>query len=293
MKKNPGEKVFDVFLVIMMGAVLLITLYPFYYCVILSFNNGHDTNLGGIYFLPRVFTLKNYEYVFVNNALFKAFFITVSRTVLGTFISVLFTALVSYGLSKKDLMFRKFYMVAGIITMYFNGGLIPLYFVLKYMGLINNFLVFIVPYMLSFYNVILFIAFYSGIPSSLKESARIDGAGEMYTFFRIILPLSKPIIATIALFNGIEQWNSWFDSQFFTTNPNLKTLQMILYQIIALAQGQEKLKRQLGMSNDNAYVTIESVRYATMIVAIGPIIFIYPFVQKYFMKGMMIGAIKG
>lgn len=297
MKKQLGSKIgsniFDLALGLFMVFVLIVTIYPFYYTLVLSFNNGHDSAVGGVFFFPRMFTLKNYSYVFINNSLLDAVVVTVARTVIGAACSVLFTAMVAYGLSKQDLMFRRFYMLAGIITMYFGGGLIPFYFILRSLKLLNTFMVFIIPALFSFYNAVLFIAFYKGIPASLKESARIDGAGEAYTFFRIILPLSLPIIATIALFNGVGQWNSWFDSQFFTTSEKLKTLQLILYQIIALASGQEELRRKLGITNDNAVVTIESVRYATMIIAIGPIIFIYPFVQKYFMKGMMIGAIKG
>lgn len=293
MKKSRNEKTADVFIYLFMVFVIIITLYPFYYCLVLSLNNGHDSNMGGVYFFPRAFTLENYRVVFVGNLLVSAFLVTVARTIIGTVTSVLFTAMVAYGLSKEGLMFKKAYVIFGIITMYFSGGLIPFYFVLKYLGLINNFMVFIIPGMLSFFNVILFIAFYKSIPFSLNESARIDGANEGFIFFRIVFPLSMPIIATIGLFNGIGQWNSWFDSQFFTTSPKLKTLQLILYEIIALAQGQDRMRQQLGLTNDTAKSTIESVRYATMMVTIGPIIMVYPFIQKHFVKGIMIGSVKG
>lgn len=276
-----------------MAAVVVVTLYPFYYCLVLSFNNGNDSNLGGIYLFPREFTLINYQKAIEGDNMGQALLVTVGRTAIGTFTSVLFTAAVAYGLAKPDLMFRKFYMIMGIVTMYFSGGLIPFYFVLKYLGLIDQFAVFIVPSLLAFFNVILFIAFFKSIPDSLKESARIDGAGEAYIFFAIVLRLSGPILATIALFNGIAHWNSWFDSQFFTTDPGLKTLQLILYEIIALASGQEKLRLQFGITNQNAAYTIESIRYATMMIAIGPIILVYPFITKYFTKGIMLGAVKG
>ncbi|UVI27443.1 carbohydrate ABC transporter permease [Paenibacillus spongiae] len=293
MKKSLKEKSADTALYLFMILIIVITLYPFYYCLVMSFNNGHDSNRGGIYLFPRVFTLANYEVAFQNHQMGKALLVTTARTVVGTLSSVLFTAAVAYGLSKENLMFRKFYMIMGITTMYFSGGLIPFYFVLKSLSMLNTFMVFIIPNLFGFFNAILFIAFFKNIPASLKEAARIDGASEAFVFFRIVLRLSTPILATIALFNGIGQWNSWFDSQFFTTNPNLKTLQLILFETIALAAGQEKLKQQLGVTNESAAYTLESIRYATMMIAIGPIIAIYPFITKYFTKGIMLGAVKG
>ncbi|MCD9024794.1 carbohydrate ABC transporter permease [Cohnella silvisoli] len=293
MKKSLGEKIADVLIYAVLIIILIVTLYPFYNSLVLSFNNGHDSNLGGVYFYPRMFTLENYRRAMDNNLMGGAMTVTVARTLIGAATSVLFTAAVAYGLSKQDLMFRRTYIVIGIITMYFSGGIIPFYFVLKYLGLLDTFMVFIIPSLLSFWNVILFMSFFRTIPAPLLESARIDGAHEVFIFARIVLPLSVPIIATIALMNGIGQWSSWFDSQFFTTNPHLKTLQLILYEIIALAAGQERLKQQLGITNDTASYTIESVRYATMMISIGPVILIYPFIQKYFAKGMLIGAVKG
>lgn len=292
-KKYFKISIADIILNFIMLLVIIITLYPFYYCLILSFNNGYDTYLGNLYFFPRMFTLANYKMVFVNQRIFTAFVITTSRTLIGTATSVFFTASVAYGLSKKDLMFRKTYMILGIITMYFNGGLIPFYFVLRDLNLLNSFAVFIIPSLFAFFNAILFMTFFRTIPESLRESARIDGASEAFIYLRIILPLSVPIIATIALFNGVGHWNAWFDSQFFTTDPKYRTLQLILKEIMAKASAQEELKRQMGISLDSNLYTVESIRYATMMVAIGPIIFIYPFLQRYFIKGIMIGSIKG
>ncbi|HET6486350.1 MAG TPA: carbohydrate ABC transporter permease, partial [Spirochaetia bacterium] len=240
---------------------------------------------------PRVFTLRNYEVVFENPLLLRSFFITVARTVVGSLTHVLFTAVVAYGLAKKDLMFRRGYMIFGIITLYFGGGLIPFYFVLKYLGLINRFAVFIVPGLYSVFDALLFIAYFRGIPDSLGESARIDGANEVFILARIILPISMPIVATIALFAGVGHWNAWFDSAFFTTNENLRTLQLVLWQVINQAANQEFLKQRMIVKQ--ADFTIEAVRYATMMVAVGPIIFVYPFLQRYFIKGMLVGAIKG
>lgn len=290
-RRGRGAWIGDSLNVVIMTIVLLVTLYPFWYCLILSFNNGYDTRLGGIYFIPRAFTIRNYEVVFENPLLLRSFFVTVARTVVGAVTHVLFTAVVAYGLAKKDLMFRRGYMVFGIITLYFGGGLIPFYFVLRYLGLINRFAVFIIPGLYSVFDALLFIAYFRGIPDSLGESARIDGANEVFILARIIMPISMPIVATIALFAGVGHWNAWFDSAFFTTNENLRTLQLVLWQVINQAANQEFLKQRMIVKQ--ADFTIEAIRYATMMVAVGPIIFVYPFLQRYFIKGMLIGAIKG
>lgn len=285
--------IFDQFINFFMIIVVFITVYPFYYSLILSLNNGYDTYLGNLFLWPRAFTWANYEIVFINPNIVSAFIVTISRTVIGSIASVFFTASVAYGLSKKDLMFRKTYLSLGLITMYFSGGLIPFYFVLKELKLLNTFAVFIIPALLSFYYVILFISFFRTVPESLRESARIDGANEAFIYIRIVLPLCVPIIATIALFNGVGQWNSWFDAQFFTTDPKFRTLQLVLMQIIARTAGQLQLSAQLGIELANPKYTMESIRYATMMVAIGPIVFIYPFLQRYFIKGIMVGSLKG
>jgi putative aldouronate transport system permease protein len=291
LKRGTGELVADGVNVLIMILVLVTTLYPFYYCLILSFNNGYDTRLGGIWFWPRAFSVRNYQIVFQNPQLLRSFFVTVSRTILGALTHVLFTAVVAYGLAKRDLMFRRAYMVIGIITMYVGGGLLPYYFVLRGLGLVNRFAVFIIPGLYSVFDGLLFIAYFQGIPESLAESARIDGASEPRILARIILPISMPIVATIALFAGVGHWNAWFDSAFFTTNQRLRTLQLVLWQVINQAANQEFMKQRLAAKE--ADFTIEAVRYATMMVAVGPIIFIYPFLQRYFIKGMLVGAIKG
>ena len=281
----------DVVIAAVMVVVVFVTLYPFWYCLILSFNNGYDSRLGGIYLIPRAFTIRNYEVVFENPQLLRSFFVTTARTVVGALTHVIFTGVVAYGLAKRDLMFRRAYMLLGIITMYFGGGLIPFYFVLRSLGLINRFAVFIIPSLFSVFEALLFIAFFRGIPDSLAESARIDGANEIVILVRLIMPISMPIVATIALFAGVGHWNAWFDSAFFTTSERLQTLQLVLWRVINQATNQEFLKQRLGVKD--ADFTIEAIRYATMMVAVGPIIFVYPFLQRYFIKGMLIGAIKG
>ena len=288
-KYNAVDLVINAFMIF----VFVVTVYPFYYSLVMSFNNGYDSYLGNIYFYPRVFTLENYRMVFINPNILNSFVVTGLRTVVGAVSSVFFTASVAYGLSQKDLVFRKLYLTLGLITMYFNGGLIPFYFVLRELKLLNTFAVFIIPALMGFFNVILFISFFRTVPESLRESARIDGANEAFIYVRIVLPLCVPILATIALFNGVMQWNAWFDAQFFTTDPKFRTLQLVLMQIIARTAGQEQLSAQLGIELNTKLYTMESIRYATMMVAIGPIVFIYPFLQRFFIKGIMVGSLKG
>ncbi len=278
---------------ILAAIVLLATLYPFYYCLINSFNIGTDAQKGGIYFFPRQFTLDNYKIVFEYNTLAQTFMMTVLRTILGTATGIFFTAMVAYGLSQKHLLFRKTYSILGIITMYFSGGLIPYYLLLNKIGLINNFLVYIIPALYSVFNALLFMAFFRDIPESLKESARLDGANDFYIFLKVILPVSKPVLATLALFVGVGHWNDWFAPAFFMTNEKMITLPVLLIRMVADTETQQKLNDAVTLSGGQMRsVTLEAVRFATMIIAVFPITLVYPFIQKYFVQGMMVGAIK-
>jgi len=289
-KKSREDIIINVFSIAIAIVVLVVTLYPVYYCLIYSFNEGKDAAMGSFYLFPRKFTLSNYITVLKTKSLFLSFEMTVLRTIAGTFASVLFTAIVAYGLSKKHLMFRKTYMIIGIVTLYLSGGLVPNYLLLKQLHLLNNFLVYIIPSMLSFFNVLLFIAFFNELPEALEESARIDGASTMRVFFKIILPLSAPIMATIALFNGVSHWNDWFAPAYYITNEKLITLPAFLMRIMSLASAQQEMQKHVQSAAMST--TPESIRYATLIVAIAPITLIYPFIQKYFVKGMMVGSIK-
>jgi putative aldouronate transport system permease protein len=230
--------------------------------------------------------------VFVKKELFMAFKVTLLRTIIGTVTSVFFTAIVAYPLSKRKLAFRKIYLRVGIITMYFWGGLIPFYLVLRSLDLLDKFIVYIIPGLFSFFNAILFIKFFSELPDALEESAKIDGANDLFIFFKIIIPLSGPIIGTISLFNGVAHWNAFFDAAYYTNNPKLQTLQCILYKIISQSEGAEMMRRMMGGKDANTS-SIDAIKYATMIVSIVPITIMCPFLQKFFIKGMMLGAIKG
>ncbi|MGN0243326.1 MAG: carbohydrate ABC transporter permease [Lachnospiraceae bacterium] len=288
-KLSVGERVFDIFNVILMVAICFLCIYPIWYIVVNSFNDAKDAAYGGIYWWPRVFSLENYRAVFATSGLLQSFKITILKTVIGTTVSVLFTAIVSYSFSKKYLVGRKIYMAIGTITMIFSGGLIPTFILFRSLHLYNNFLVFILPAMFSFYNALIMMSFFRELPPSLEESARIDGAGDFTVFFKIVLPLSKPVIATIALFNGVGQWNDYFSGVMYINERSLEPIQTYLYRIIAESSSNQMVNAAQSVA---ATTTSTAIKLATMVITTVPIMCVYPFLQKYFVKGMMIGAVK-
>ena len=213
-----------------------------------------------------------------------------ARTVLGTALGVLFTTLVAYGISFKDLIGRKAYMTFIIISMYFSGGIIPYYTLLRELHLIDTFWVYVVPGMLNLFYITIGRTFFEGIPDSLRESAKIDGASELRIFARIIMPISKPFMATLALFVGVGHWNNWYDSTFFVKTKTLRTLPYLMMEIIN--QFQSTASDTVAAAHRSSGTTSLSVQLAAMVISVVPIIFIYPFLQKYFVTGMMVGAVK-
>lgn len=290
-QRTTGEYVFDTFNVLLLIFICFITLYPIWYIIINSFNEGTDAMQGGIFWWPREFTLENYITVFQNPGILKAFGITVAKTVVGTICHVFFTAMVAYAYSRKQLVGRKYYMFIGTITMFFSGGLIPTYLLIRNLGLLDTFWVYIFPVLFSFYDLIIFVTFFRGIPESLEEAARIDGANDFQIFIRIILPLSLPVLATIALFHGVYQWNDYFTGVIYINNPDLQPIQTFLYRVVAQSTSNQMLINAPG-SVVTSTVTSQSIKYATMVVTTLPIVIVYPFLQKYFVKGMLIGSIK-
>lgn len=276
-----------------MVLICFLMVYPIWYVIVNSFSQGTEVLKGGIYWWPRAFCLENYEAVFKNKEIFTSFGITVLKTVVGTVTSVLFTAMVAYGLSKTYLIGRKFFMVFGIITMFFSGGLIPYFLLIKSLGMLDSFWVYIIPSLFSFYNAIIFMTFFRNIPTELEESAKIDGANDFVIFAKIILPVSMPVIATIALFNGVGQWNDYFTGVIYITNEQwLTPIQTFLYKIIS-ESSSTRIVANMPASVRNSMVTSTTVKYATMVVTTFPIICVYPFLQKYFVQGIMIGSVKG
>jgi putative aldouronate transport system permease protein len=275
-----------------MAAICVITLYPVWNMVILSFNDSQDTMMGGIYLLPRKFTLESYRIVFLDKAIVRAFLVTICRTLIGTVSSVFFTAMVAYAFSKRHIPGSRLYLTLGTITMFFGGGLIPYFILLRSIGLYDHFLVYIIPGLFNFFNCIIFMTFFRELPAGLEESAKLDGANDFTIFLRIVLPLSTPILATIALFNGVGNWNDYFSGVMFINNPDLQPIQTFLYRVIA---GASQTKSIVGMPAGAMAqaVSSQSVKLATMTITTAPIICVYPFLQRYFVKGVMIGAIKG
>ena len=287
-KRSREDWIMDSFIYLFSILVLFVTVYPFYYVFVLSFNEGVDASLGGIYWFPRKFTLANYSQFFSDAKWLTALILTAARTLLGTMLGVLFTTLVAYGLSFKELIGRKWYMTFVIICMYFSGGIIPYYTVLRTLNLIDSFWVYVIPGMLNLFYITIGRTFFEGIPESLRESAKIDGAGDFRIFRSIIMPISKPFMATLALFIGVGHWNNWYDSTFFIKTKSLRTLPYLLMEVINQAQAPS----DLNAAAHQVSTTSLSVQLSAMVVSVVPIIFIYPFLQKYFVTGMMVGAVK-
>lgn len=296
-KKRISFSAFDAVNIFLLLIVAVVTLYPFYNVLIISLNDPTDTLMGGLYTHVRKFTFDNYMHFFSNKDFAGSFAMSVLRTVVGVPTSVLFTAAFAYGVSKKYLVGQKLILRLMMITMYVNGGLIPTYILIRSIGLYENFLVYIIPALFSAYNAIILITFFKGIPAEIEESVRVDGGNDLVIFFRIVLPISIPVIATIALFNAVTQWNSWFDTILYG-GRKLMTLQAKLVEIIRDADAARKLEasgQAITASIVRAHFkpTVESVKATAMMVTAVPIVLVYPFAQKYFVKGIMVGSLKG
>lgn len=285
------DAVNEILMVLMMFAMI----YPLWYCAVGSFNEGQDYIRGGVYFWPRKFTLANYQALFFDNTIMEAFQITVAKCAVGTVTSLLFTALVAYGLCHPQLRLRYAYTGVILFTMFFGGGLIPYFILIQNLGLYDTFWVYIIPGLFSVWNMIILQTFMRELPQALFESARIDGAREYRIFAQIVLPLSKPVLAAIALFTCVGHWNSYFDSMMYTSAPELQTIQLFLKKVItdpAIANSMGN-QAQVAIPEHAYQITPRTVKLATMTITALPIVAIYPFLQKYFVKGVMVGAIKG
>ena len=295
MKRFKKVTFFDLCLTLGMIFVIVITLYPFLNILAISLNNAIDTAKGGIHILPRDFTFANYVEIFSSNdRLLQAFIMSVTRTVVGTATGIIASTMLAYTLSRKDFVFNKPVALLLVLTMFVSGGLIPDYMLIRQLGLINQFSVYILPMLISAFNVIVIRSFMDNLPVALEESAKIDGANDFTIFVRIILPLSMPVIATISLFLAVGQWNSWFDTYLYArTNESLTTLQYELMKILdnASASGSS------GVNTHSAQYMAkqtnpQSIKMAITIIATVPSLFVYPFLQKYFVTGLTLGAVK-
>jgi len=264
-----------------------------WYIFINAFNEPMDSARGGIYLLPRIWSIESFVYVFNNNDILRPMFISVSRTVLGTIAHVTACFVAAFCLSKKDLIFRKPFMMIIVFTMYFSGGIIPFYILLMWLGLLNNFFVYIIPVMLNAFNIILIKTYIEQLPESILEAAEVDGANDFTVMCRIVAPLCKPILATVALYNAVWQWSSWFDNYLYAgANRDLTTLQFLLVRLLRESDAIRQIAQAGGIS---AVVRMspESLRMSVAMIIIIPIFLLYPFLQRFFVKGIMLGAVKG
>ena len=277
---------------ILFAFILFLCLYPMWYVVIQSLSDG---NKGvGALFLPKGFTLSNYAQVLTRPDILDAFALSVVRTVSGTVLVVICCMLLGYLFTKESMPYRKFLYRMLIITSYVGGGMIPTYLVYKFYGLLNTFWVYIIPGLVSSYYVILIKTYVESMPPEVEESAMIDGANTMTIFFKIILPLSMPIAATIAIYASVGHWNSWFDNQMYNVNaPELTTLQYLLYRYLNQAEDMIEAIERGEIAETAAKRTPRSLKMTITVVTVVPILCVYPFMQRYLLKGIMIGAVKG
>lgn len=276
-------------------ALLSLTIiYPFWYSLINSMNAELITGTPA-FLLPGNYTLKNYQVIVANDRMFNAFVMSTLRTVIGAVSATFNCAMCAFALRKPNLPFRKAYLVLFVIPMFFSGGLIPEYLNYRFLVMLDTFSVYILPKLLSFFWVIVMMTGFNAMPVSLEESARIDGAGYFRIFLRIYFPISMPMIAAIALFAGVEQWNSWFDTAYFTKSQHLQTLQSILLRLIKQSSPGSFIAEMAALQDETRhnYLNPDGLKFATMLVTVIPIVMVYPFLQRYFIKGILIGSIKG
>ena len=290
---NPGDAILNTLNLIVCTLVGLVCFYPFYYVVINSFSDPKRIAAMSMFF-PAGFSIDTYRQLFLQNDIISAFFVSASRAAVTTALSVVLCGMLSYLLTQQKMIGRKIVYRYIIVTMYLNSGLIPWYLVMKAYGLRNNYILYILPFLLSAYYVILIKTFMEQLPASMEESAWMDSAGFFTIYFRIIFPLSKPILATIAVFTAVDSWNAWQDNFFLVNDPHLQTLQLILYTYLNKARSIAQLMKNNPSGGVLvATVTERSVRMAITVITVAPIMLVYPFMQRYFTKGIMLGAVKG
>ena len=272
----------------------MITIYPFYYTLIYSLNDATDSALGGLFYFVRKFSMQNYISLFQSTEVLNAYLVSGARVVVGTIAATFFTAIWAFAMQKKHLMGRRFYYILIIIPMFFSGGLIPTYLLIKSLHLMNTFWVYIIPAFLDIWNMILIKSYLNTLPASVEESAQIDGANEIVIFIRIIIPMALPILACVALWSALAHWNAWFDSYIYTSNPKLQTIQLLIRKMIRREASVESVFKAPDMVQmmRKKLVTPRSMQAAATVVTILPILAAYPFLQKYFIKGIVLGSVR-
>lgn len=295
-KTGLGDKVFSTVNYIGFGIFTLLCAFPFYYLFIQTISDNSLSASGAITWLPKGIHFNNYVEVLKVKGLSTAALVSVGRTVIGTILTVFGSAFLGYLFTKRKMAGRVFWYRFVVITMYFNAGIIPWFIIMMNMGMVNNYLAYILPTIVSPFYVILVKTFVESLPEALEESAEIDGAGTMVLFFRIVFPLIMPIAATIAIFSAVAQWNSFIDTLFLMKREEYYTLQFVLYKYLNESNSLAAIIRSgQGMQNLDLskLQTATSIRTTVAMIVVAPILMVYPFFQRYFVKGIMIGAVKG
>ena len=287
-KKKIRIHAFDVINFTWMAIFCLLCIYPLYYVLIGSFNQGADYSKGGVYLLPRLFTFENYKVVLKEVAMWKSYGVTIARTALGTLTALVFTSAVAYAMSRSNLRFKKVFYALNIFTMFFGGGLVPYFLIIKMVGLYDSFWVYIIPGLYSVYNMIVMSSFFKSISNEIHEAAIMDGANEFRIWWQIYIPLSKPVLATVALWLSIGHWNSYFDTMIYTTSEKYQTLQYYLLKAINSSTITEGMPAEMLQR-----VSARTISLAAIIISIIPVLFFFPFIRKNFQSGIMVGSLKG
>lgn len=298
MIKEPiSRKIFNVFNILFMCALVVVMVFPYLNILAKALNNGEDTAMGGITIFPREFTWENFKTVITDSAFPLAAFVSVLRTLAGTLIALVVQFLAAYAFTHKDFYGKNGILMFLMIPMYFGGGLIPCYIYFSNTGLLNNWALYLLPSAFSLYNMIIIRSYMETLPVGLTEAAYLDGANDFQVFTRIITPLCKPILATVALWSAVGHWSDYATTMYYFTDKKKFTLQYLLYQVLKETEKiekmmQEALMRGDAMINFDQMVTPESVRCAQIIITTIPIVICYPFLQKYFIQGVTLGAVK-
>jgi putative aldouronate transport system permease protein len=296
-RSTPGELVFDAANSLFMLALCIVMLYPFWYILVYAMNETHDARLGGLWFWPRKFTLSNFKYVLMNPLIRNAYLVTIARTVSGSLIHLVVTGFAAYTLSKRYLPGRKLLTYFFVVPMFIGGTIVSGYVVTAKLRLLNNFLVYILPGAFSFFMMAIIRAFIEEVPASIEESAKIDGASYYRIFFQLIVPLCMPIIATVLIFSAVGHWLDFYTNLLYVTKQELYTVQFMLYRIIRYATeadvtgGMAAQWARASLAKEK--ITTQTLQMTTLIIVTVPILFVYPFFQKYIIKGVLIGSIKG
>ena len=289
--KKRKISLFDVILYLVFGLIALITIYPFYNVLIVSLANTLASATYSPYLYPHVFDLTGYKTIMSDTYFYRSLGTTLFVTIVGTTLNMVFSFTAAYVLSRKRLIGRKFFLSAILFTMLFSGGLIPTYLVVSGLGLDNSIWSMIFPSMISTYYLIIMKNYFVSLPASLEEAARIDGANEFVVMTRIFIPISKPFMATFLLFYAVERWNEWWNAYLYISDKNIKPLQIYLRDVLVNFNSQLATQAQSMMSSHNK-VFVQSIQMATIIITMLPILCVYPFVQKYFVKGVLVGSVK-